>query len=368
MFAIENRYVRPVPYVVVGLIAAFVLLFMGELIANSRSGEAFGITAQTAFGVGGWVTWLLIAAIGVYLLFVWGAGNVVWRVGSREVVYMGLGAALYGTLSWIFNAFPVPAVGNVSLRPTIIIPIFFGFAFGPVVGFFSGFVGNILGDALTGWGVFPNWDVGNGLVGFIPGLIWLFKERSRSVDLLMWLTVILLGIAALITRVNPEITDFSGTSVSALWWIPAVAIILILVIHYVPRLWPFFVGLMLAGLAVGAVVDLVNEGLNTGGMVLLVIAVIGGILTWTLYRRRDAISAALSDEDTRVLVVWGVMANIIGIGFAALSDIWIAGLTPLVAFAGRFVPAAGPNILFAILLAPVLYDAWKQARVREGRQ
>ena len=33
------------------------------------------------------------------------------------------------------------------------------------------FVGNVLGDFLSGWGFWWSWDVGNGLMGFIPGLI-----------------------------------------------------------------------------------------------------------------------------------------------------------------------------------------------------
>src|SRR5207249_3400929 len=77
----------------------------------------------------------------------------------------------------------------VSLRPAIVIPIFFGVVFGPAVGFFSGFVGNILGDAITGWGVFPIWDIGNGLIGLVAGLSVAFANRKRGLDAL----VILVG-------------------------------------------------------------------------------------------------------------------------------------------------------------------------------
>jgi uncharacterized membrane protein len=35
--------------------------------------------------------------------------------------------------------------------------MFFGYAFGPVVGFFTGAIGNTFGDALTGFGLFPQW-------------------------------------------------------------------------------------------------------------------------------------------------------------------------------------------------------------------
>ncbi|MEK6574390.1 MAG: ECF transporter S component [Chloroflexota bacterium] len=93
-----------------------------------------------------------------------------WQFGTREVVYAAIGAALYGVLSWMTNAFPLPSAGNVSFRPAVAVLVFFGVAFGPWVGLLAGLVGNTLGDALTGWGLYWNWSVGNGLMGLIPGL------------------------------------------------------------------------------------------------------------------------------------------------------------------------------------------------------
>ena len=180
MFA-ENRYLRPLPPIVIGLIIAVILLFIGSLIAGSSFSDALGSASS--------VTWLIIGAIVVYAAYVWAADRPLWMVGTREVVYMALGAALYGVLSWIFNTIPVPSITLISLRPTVIIPIFFGFAFGPVVGFFSGFVGNILGDALTGWGVFPVWDIGNGLMGLVPGLALAFTNKERSVNTLVCMSL-----------------------------------------------------------------------------------------------------------------------------------------------------------------------------------
>ncbi len=72
--------------------------------------------------------------------------NNAWEVGTRQVVWMAIGAALYAVFSWLFNGtvFVVPSLSQVSLRPAIAIPMFFGYAFGPVVGFFTGAVGNLL--------------------------------------------------------------------------------------------------------------------------------------------------------------------------------------------------------------------------------
>jgi energy-coupling factor transport system substrate-specific component len=95
----------------------------------------------------------------------------VWSIGVRHIVYMALGAALYGGLSYLTNLLQLS--GNVSFRPGIVIPLFFGAVFGPWVGLFTGGVGNIIGDLISGYGFYWNWDVGNALIGFISGLAML---------------------------------------------------------------------------------------------------------------------------------------------------------------------------------------------------
>ena len=369
MFAIENKYLRPLPSIIIGLIAAIILLFIGNFIANSRSAEAFGLALQATFGAGGWVTWLIVGAVIIYGLYVWAADQPIWTVGTREVVYMALGAALYGVLSWIFNTIPVPSITLISLRPTVIIPVFFGFAFGPVVGFFSGFVGNILGDALTGWGVFPVWDVGNGLMGMIPGLAMVFKNRDKSVNTLVWIVAAILAIATILPIINPQVvTDFSGNPLPSTWFmVPLIGLVLLLVTFYMPRLWPVLAGLLVLIMLIQAIISFVNEGFSSGPLVLLISALLLGALAFYLFRNRQAISTALSDADTRAIVVWGTLGVIVGIGFAATADIFINGISFWASFVGAFIPAAGPNILFVILLAPLLYGAWKQAQSQSGR-
>jgi energy-coupling factor transport system substrate-specific component len=83
---------------------------------------------------------------------------------------MALGAALYGALSYLTNFLQLPSVGNVSVRPAIVIPLFFGAVFGPIVGLITGGLGNFIGDLISGYGVYLNWDIGNGLIGFFAGL------------------------------------------------------------------------------------------------------------------------------------------------------------------------------------------------------
>ena len=48
-----------------------------------------------------------------------------------------------------------------------------------------------------------------------------------------------------------------------------------------------------------------------------------------------------------------MLGNIVGILFAALSDIFINGFSLAAAVVGEFLPAAGPNLIFAAILGPV---------------
>jgi len=149
----------------------------------------------------------------------------IWAFGTREVVYAAIGAALYGVLSWATNFIALPSVGQISLRPASCIPMFFGIAFGPVVGFLSGAVGNVLGDFLSGWGFWWSWDVGNGLMGLIPGLISasVVNFRDTKTILKAELFVILGAVIGMGFSSLMEIplygTDFKTAVVG--YWIPA---------------------------------------------------------------------------------------------------------------------------------------------------
>ncbi len=107
-----------------------------------------------------------------------------WSLTTRVIVYSAIGAALYAVFNWISFAIQIPGAESVSVRPHYGLLTFFGFAFGPVVGFLTGFVGNVVGDQLTGWGAFtsPHWSLANGLAGLIAGLfpVWM-ASRMTSV-------------------------------------------------------------------------------------------------------------------------------------------------------------------------------------------
>jgi len=117
----------------------------------------------------------------------------IWQFGTNQVVYAAIGAALYAVVTWAFNIWQIPGAGNVGVRPAVVIPMFFGIAFGPIVGFITGFVGNILSDMLSGYGFWVWWDIGNGIMGLIPGLFsaMIFKYNEQKSILRAELSVVL---------------------------------------------------------------------------------------------------------------------------------------------------------------------------------
>ena len=177
----------------------------------------------------------------------------IWGIGVRQIVFMALGAALYAGVSYATNTLQLPGASNVSLRPGIVIPVFFGVVFGPWVGLFTGAVGNIINDLLTG-PLYWNWDLGNGLIGFVAGLsMYITFGRYRSIR-----------------------------------------------------------GIVIA----------------------------------------EAI---------------GIVGIIVGLGFAAYTDIWVSALTPLAATVTEFVPATIPDIILSLILLPILLVAYNAAVARTGR-
>ena len=119
-----------------------------------------------------------------------------WRFGGQEVWYSAIGAALYMVLEVATNSLQIPSAYNVSFRPAIVIPMFFGVAFGPWVGLLSGLGGNIFGDLMSGYGFWPWWNLGNGLMGFLPGLLWLTMLNYRAgKDILRTEVMLVLGAA-----------------------------------------------------------------------------------------------------------------------------------------------------------------------------
>jgi energy-coupling factor transport system substrate-specific component len=141
-----------------------------------------------------------------------------WAVSTRELQAMAVGSVLYGLFGWATSGLRIPGPFNSSIRPGVAIPLFFGAAFGPVVGFVVGFAGNMIADLLSGAGFLWNWNVGNGLMGLVAGLATLYVSRlDRGRNLVIATGFALLGVVvgmgfASVTDIwmDPRISNLQG--------------------------------------------------------------------------------------------------------------------------------------------------------------
>ena len=118
-----------------------------------------------------------------------------WSFGTREVVFAAIGAALYGVLSALTNVLAIPGAGNVSVRPAVSIVFLFGLAFGPIVGFLAGLLGNMIADLLSG-GFWFWWSLGNGLMGLVAGMFLpMMSDYRKMRDLAYGEVAVVLGAA-----------------------------------------------------------------------------------------------------------------------------------------------------------------------------
>ena len=305
---------------VVGTLVAILVIVMGAVlvVGNMLGSERF----QTGENP---VLRFVFVAIGLLIAFAiyyFTKENKIWEVETRHVVYMAIGAALYALFSYLFNGtvFVIPSLSQVSLRPAIAIPMFFGYAFGPVVGFFTGAVGNMFGDALTGFGLSPQWSIGNGLVGFISGMVFLFKDKKKSMDTVLYTSGALALLAAVLYFLNQSMPNMLFYDVD------------------------------------NGVFGDQQISIFAGISIIIGFALVLGVRF-----------GFAKNEDIAAAVTWGMLGNLLGIGFAAISDIWINGFSLPATIVGQFLPAAGPNLIFAAVLVPMLVLAYAAVQRQSGR-
>jgi hypothetical protein len=178
----------------------------------------------------------------------------------------------------------------------------------------------MFGDALTGFSLSPQWSIGNGLVGLVAGLVFLFTDKKRSLNTVLVVSAVLAALATVIYLLNRNIPNM---------------------MYFAPEQNIFGDQQITLFAALSLVV----------GFVLVLVVRYG-------FGQNIDVAAA---------VTWGTLGNLIGIGFAAISDIWINGFTPPVAIVGEFLPAAGPNLIFAAILVPLLVFAFASVQRQAGR-
>ncbi len=303
---------------VIGALAAVLVIFIAVIAIGNATGNS---SLQTGENPVLRFVFVIVAMLVVFGIYYTTRENAAWSVGTRQVVYMAIGAALYAVFSWLFNGtvFVVPSVSQVALRPAIAIPMFFGYAFGPVVGFFTGAVGNMFGDALTGFGLSPQWSIGNGLIGFISGLAMLMPDKKKGLNNILIASGVFAVIAFVLYLLNPNTSN----------------------------------GLFF------------DPGNNIFGDA--PISIFAGISILIGFALILAVRFFIKNDDIAAAVAWGMLGNLIGLAFAAISDIWINGLTVPAAIVGEYLPAAGPNLIFAAILVPLLVVAYAAVQRQTGR-
>ncbi|MFC3928204.1 ECF-type riboflavin transporter substrate-binding protein [Streptococcus caprae] len=95
---------------------------------------------------------------------------------TKNVVAIGIGAALFILIGMI----NIPIFGNTSIQLQYAVQALFSVIFGPVVGFFMGFIGHALKDAIQYGGVAWAWVLASGLVGLGIGAFRRFYDATKG--------------------------------------------------------------------------------------------------------------------------------------------------------------------------------------------
>lgn len=162
----------------------------------------------------------------------------------RTLILIIAAALVYGFLNTYSNRLLLPSAPFIALRPQVALPFFLGFLYGPWVGFLTGFLGNMIGDGLCGYGYwhFWNWHIANGVYGLLPGVtryLGLKEIRTLRRFVIMETTVVAtnvtaLGVAVLMDFLWLRFMQFPESLNS--WILPALITNIVLTFVMVPLL------------------------------------------------------------------------------------------------------------------------------------
>lgn len=96
---------------------------------------------------------------------------------TKTVVGVAIGAALFGVLM-VYGG--VKVFTNTNLTTAMLIPVVVGGLFGPLPALVASFFGNVLADLIGGWGFWFDWSIGNGVLGFLVGLLPLYGANINK--------------------------------------------------------------------------------------------------------------------------------------------------------------------------------------------
>lgn len=82
------------------------------------------------------------------------------------VVVVAIGSALYG----VGGLIGIPIFANTTIKPAMAILGLIGALYGSLPALIVGFVGHLITDMLSGWGVWVTWAIGSAILGAILGM------------------------------------------------------------------------------------------------------------------------------------------------------------------------------------------------------
>ena len=85
----------------------------------------------------------------------------------RTVVATGIGAAFFIIIGMFVN---IPIFGNTSIQLQYAVQALFSVIFGPITGFFMGFIGHALKDGIQYGNISWAWVLASGITGLVIGL------------------------------------------------------------------------------------------------------------------------------------------------------------------------------------------------------
>ena len=96
----------------------------------------------------------------------------------KQVVAIGLGAALFVVIGMISIPTPVP---NTSIQLQYAVQTLLSIIFGPLVGLLVGLIGHEVKDSLAGYGLWWTWIIASGLFGLVVGLFRKYIRVTQGV-------------------------------------------------------------------------------------------------------------------------------------------------------------------------------------------
>lgn len=286
-------------------LAILLIFFLLFLVTKSVIGQ--GISYRQAPLI--LTTAALIFLFGLYMLT---SRYEVWRLEPENVLFMGVGTALYMLIGYLFTAHLKISFGNIALHPAVCIPVLFGYAFGPGVGFFTGAVGSLLADFAIGWDVFPIWNIASGVTGLIPGFMSLYKRENLPQRYLSTLVIVLIAASAGMVFLNPTVPEpWTGEVKNFTFWGYA--------------------------LLIGGAVMFANS---------------------YLMEQRDLDFVSIN--------LWGALGIILSTFLTSLGDIWLNDFSAETALIGEYAPYTAIDLLNLVLFAPLLLAAYHAASRRLG--